>query len=299
MPIMPIYRFKCAKGEVLAFASMVISMDIFRKILPLIMAMAIFLPAGCLTVNAENPVKVADNADIFTDNEEKALEEIILDVIEKHDNQYDIAVLTEHRINNSITTYTDNYYDRGGYGCGPDGSGIMLCIDVDEREYCTTTKGKGITVFTDYGQDHIIDNIMPYMRDGDYETAFRVFAETAGELIDYYDEHGEAYDIIIPKHYGLKFVVSLAVGIITALIICMNLRSKLITVNPQTFAADYVRSGSFRVTGERDLYLYKTVNRTKIESSGGSGSSHGGSRGGSSVHRSSSGSTHGGTRGHF
>ena len=68
---------------------------------------------------------------------------------------------------------------------------------------------------------------------------------------------------------------------IAGLVIVLMMKRKLKSVRPQKTASNYVRTGSFMLTKDLDLYLYRTVTRTRrAETSSGSRSSGGGSRGG-------------------
>lgn len=274
----------------------------FIRIFSMIFAVTVFLAAGCLTVSAKNPDKVVDNADILTDSEERSLEEYIIDIIEKHDSGYDIVILTEYGINGGITEHTDDYYDYNGYGYGPQHSGIILCIDMQERSYHMSTCGEGITVFTDRGLERLEGSFLDDLGSGDYSGAFRNFASECDTLIGYYEENGRAYDVYSVSDAEMsikKFmrsITALIVGVIVALAVCLPMRSQLNSARMQVNAGNYIRQGSFRVTGARDLYLYKRVSRTRISSDSSSGS---GRSGGSSTHRSSSGRSHGGRSGHF
>ena len=70
-----------------------------------------------------------------------------------------------------------------------------------------------------------------------------------------------------------------------------NLKGKLKTVRRQAEAAEYVKTGSMKVTQSRDLFLYKHIDRhAKPKES---------TSGGSRTHTSSSGRTHGGGGGKF
>lgn len=272
-------------------------MNMLKKILSLIAAAVMLVTLNCMTAYAENSDKVVDDADILTDSEEAELEDMILNIIEEHGRKYDIAVVTTYGTNGrSIEAFADDYYDYNGYGYGSRNSGIILAIDMEERAYYMSTCGDGITVFTDYGLEHLDSDFVSFLSSGDYAAAFRHFAEGSDELIDHYESNGSPYDIQRNKHYILYFIISLAAGLIIASTVCGMMKSQLVSVNMQTQAADYIRQGSFRVTGSRDMFLYKTVSRTKVSSSSG-GSGH--SSGGSSTHTSSSGSSHGGHGGRF
>ena len=83
-------------------------------------------------------------------------------------------------------------------------------------------------------------------------------------------------------------LVSVCVGLITALIVTSIMKGKLKTIRPQNTADNYVREGSMVLSQQADLFLYSRVTRVakpkdNLSKSGprisSSGTSHGG-RGG-------------------
>ncbi len=239
------------------------------------------------TVSAENSDKVVDMADLLTDSEESELESEILRIIEQHGYEYDIAAVTVNSTDGKTAeAYADDYYDGGGYGYDDEYSGVLLLIDMGDRAWHISTCGKAIDVFTDQSIDRIGSVIVPYMSDEDYPTAILAYTYCASENIDEYEYRHKPVN-------GEKILISLAVGVIIALIVCLIMKSQLKTAVKQFGAGNYIRRGSLNVQYSRDIFLYRTVSRRKIETDSGG---HGG---GSSTHVSSGGRSHGGGGGHF
>ncbi|MDE6764143.1 MAG: TPM domain-containing protein [Oscillospiraceae bacterium] len=271
-------------------------MKLLKKIAA-VLAAAVMCTVSAYPVYAENSDKVVDKADLLTDSDEKFLELYINEMIEKHNFGYDIVVVTVNSTDgSSAEAYADDYYDYNNYGYDSEGSGLLLLVDMGGRNWHISTKGKGILAFTDYGISQIGDEVAGYLSDGHYYDAFEKFADLADSYIGRYESSGKAYDVgNEPKDYGRIFMVSLAGGMIVAVIVCLCMTSQLKTAVKQTAARVYVKNGSMRVTTARDIFLYNTVSKTKIETDSGG---HGGG-GGSSTHVSSGGSTHGGGGGKF
>ena len=77
----------------------------------------------------------------------------------------------------------------------------------------------------------------------------------------------------------------LIAGLVIGLIYALVLKSKLKIAKSQTGAQQYVVPNSLNLTDARDLFLYQTVTRRKIETSSnrsGGGGFSSGSRGGTS-----------------
>ena len=270
-------------------------MKLLKKITA-VLAAAVMCTASAYPVWAENADKVVDEADLLSDSEERSLEKHILEIIEKHDRKYDIAVVTVNSTDGkSAEAYADDYYDYNYYGYDSEDSGLLLLVDMGGRNWHISTKGKGIRAFTDYGISQIGDKVASYLSDGDYYDAFKKFADQADSYIEKYESSGKAYDVgNKPKDYGQMLGTSFLGGLTIAIIVCLCMMGQLKTAVKQTAARVYVKNGSMRVNHSRDIFLYNTVSKTKIETD--SGSSGGG---GSSTHVSSSGSTHGGGGGKF
>lgn len=261
-----------------------------KKFISVLLAAMLCIFVSALSVSAQNDDKVIDNAGLVSDSEESQLESLIADVIEKYDFGYDIVIVTVNSTDGkSPEAYADDYYDYNNYGYDSAGSGLLLLVDMGNRKWHISTKGSGINAFTDYGIKRIGENVVDGLQSENYYGTFSDFVDLADEYIEAY-ENGEAIDVgNAPKNYAVLFLVSAGLGLILALIICLSLHFKLRTAVKQHSAQAYIKNGSSKITKSRDVFLYKTLSRVKVESDSG----------GSSTHRSSSGSTHGGGGGSF
>lgn len=249
-----------------------------------------------MTAAAQNDRKVVDMAGLLSAQEQSKLEEMLEETATKY--QLDVIAATSDTCGNKTPqAYTDDFYYENDYGYGSSRDGIILMICMQERQFHLATRGKAISVFTDYGLEYIDDQITPMLSDGNYYDAFCCFGTLAEQFIEEYERSGEAYDI---NHtykekmgLGLRLLISLGIGLLAAGIVTLILLHQLKSVAPEHRAHEYVREGSFQVTRCRDIFLYRTVNRRKIEKE-----SHTGG-GGSSTHRTSGGGTAGGRTGSF
>ena len=237
---------------------------------------------------------VNDYADLLTDSEELDLNKKLLAIKQQYG--IDAVIVTTNSTNGmSIANYADDFYDYNGYG----NDGILLVLDMSEREWWFSTKGKGIQYFTDYGIDEIIDDMISDLGNGRYYDAFKTYAKDvekyinsalSGQIIDY--QHKKAA-------FGMMNVlISAFIGLLGSLITMLILKGQMKSVAKQRFANEYIVGNSFMLTGASDLFINRHVTRSRrpepTRSSGGGGYS-----GGSSTHTSSSGSSHGGHGGHF
>lgn len=119
------------------------------------------------------------------------------------------------------------------------------------------------------------------------------FAELCDDFITQ-ARTGEPYTKANLPREALSFVwipLSLIIGFLIALIVVGNMKGKLKTVRAQNKADGYVKKDSMNLTDSRDLFLYRTLTRTKKANEQKSSES--------STHESESGKTHGGGGGSF
>lgn len=264
-----------------------------KKLLKLFLPVIICL--SCLTCQAVSAddyeqydftyPNFVDDADLVDSDEEIAEE------LEEISDEYgiDVVIVTVDSIGSkSATAFADDFYDYNGYS----EDGILFLLSMEHRDWAISTTGYGITAFTDYGCDYIFGCMKDSLADDDYEEAFGIFAEQCDDFL-LQAENGEPYDygnsIKTGKDYIMVIGVALVVGLAAAIIVSLILKSQLKSVSFQRNANSYIKNGSLKVTHSHDIYLYKTVSKTKRESNSG----------GSSTHRGSSGRSHGGSSGKF
>lgn len=242
---------------------------------------------------AGNLPRVVDDADLLEDSQESALEEKLGEISEKY--QCDVVIVTEDSLDGKeATPYADDYYDYNGYGYGENHDGILLLVSMAERKWAISTTGYGIEVFTDAGQEYMVEKFKPYLSDGEYEESFTCFADLCDEFLRQAQE-GKPYDIgNLPKEKmsPVWILVAVGIGFVISLLVTGTMKGQLKSVRSQPAADNYVKPGSFQLRRERDVFLYRTVNRVKKPEPQSSG-------GGSSTHTGSSGTTHGGSSGDF
>lgn len=234
--------------------------------------------------------RVVDEAGLIDDDTLQILNLQFNEVSEKHKVDV-VAVIVNDTNGQYIRDFADDYFDYNGFGYGASADGVVLVVDMSSREWWISTCGYGITAFTDAGIDYLGNELVYYMSDGDFGSAFAVFAELADDFITQ-AKAGVPYDTgTLPKApiTIMHFIIPIIIGCIIGFIATGSLKSQLNSVRPQRAAHSYVKAGSMEVTESRDMYLYRNVTRVKKETESG----------GSSTHRSSSGRSHGGGGGKF
>mgnify|MGYP003175705901 CR=1 FL=1 len=256
--------------------------DILRKFMLLVMSvsiMSVFL--GFSVSSAAGKKSVIDDAGLIKASDEKELDKKIKNI---QKDKFDVVILTVKSLDGkSAQDYADDYYDNNDYGLDNEKSGVLFLVSKGDRKYHISTKGAGIKAFTDYGIGRIKEEIRPYLSDGDYFNA-------CDEFLTPYDTdnpYNEEIDYVILE------VIALVIAFVIALISVGIMRLRMNTAKPKGTAMEYIKKGSFKLTSEKDIFMYSTVTKTAKPKDNDN------SAGGSTTHVSSSGSEHGGGGGSF
>ena len=250
------------------------------------------MPVYAATETAEN---VTDGADLLTDEEETVLSEEVSELEAK--TGWDIFVVTTADAEGkSATAYADDFFDEN---TAEDASGVVLLIDMDNREVYISTCGESIRYLTDKRQDAIFDECYDEVVDAEY---FSCFGTMLYDVEYYYDkgiEEGQYnYDTETGErsyYHGISLmelagalIIAVIVGVVFYVFIVGKYRLKF-----NTDKYDYHKYGKVNLTHRQDQLVNVTHTQRRIQSSSGGGGSH--SSGRSSTHRSSSGRSHGGS----
>jgi uncharacterized protein len=239
--------------------------------------------------------RVVDEADLLTDSQEEALLDKIEDIADEYEFDVVVYTSTDGQIYSAMEE-ADDIFDYNGYGYGEEDDGIIFYVNMEIRDYWFSTKGHGITAFTDYGIDILKEKCQPKLSEGEYYEAFDTYLVLVDEFLGE-AENGKPYDTNNKYLTMTDIIIRIAIAVVIAMVIAgivlLIMSRKMKTAVPQLYAKEYMKKDSFHLTRESDRFLYSNTVRTAIpKSSSGSG-------GGSSTHRSSSGSSHGGGGGSF
>ena len=273
-----------------------------------ILFLCLILVCPVLTAKAANP-KILDDAGLLWYGEAELLESMAQSITDEYG--MDVVILTVDSTNGTyIETFADDFYDYNGYGVGADGSGVLLVLAMDTREWAISTCGEAIYAITDFGVQALFEDMAPYLSQDEYFEAFEVYLE----ILPYYFEayqHGAPIDGWAGNYQGPgsveigtredivyyekqpNYLLAPIIGSVLAGVVIFIMRSAMNTKRPQRSAVNYMIHGTDRLR-QQDIYLYSQVRkvRKQQQSSGGHG-------GGSSVHHSSGGRSHGGGHGRF
>ena len=247
--------------------------------------------------------KVYDFADLLTDEEEDKLYQEVIDYINL--TNYDLAlVTTNENLKSSPMAYADDFYDYNKFGITSTRDGLIILIDMQNRELYISTTGYAIKMYSDerlgireefYGTNSVLDNGYDYIKQEDY---YNTFSSMIKRLIDYYqlgfpdtnanleiDENGHPH-YIKKMPYSMIFIISTIITTIVALVTYFKSRLKIKVGS----IISYMKDKQIKVKEDQLVNTIVTHHLRASDSSSGGGSSGGGS----SFHSSSSGSSHGG-----
>jgi len=272
----------------------------------------------------ESLPRIVDEALLLDEAESAALGEYLRALAGQYG--MDVVIVTREGLEGKTPMeYADDFFDYGGYGWREEsndditaGSGILLLVEMEQGDIWISTKGRGMSVFSDSAVDMIIDAIEPDLTDGFYFDALNRFLgevewylqnDTGSYGNDYYENsdyvNDYSYSGGVYFNWGIFFVVTL-IGLIIAWAVVASMKRKHNTIRLAAAAHSYQQR--FDLTERQDIFLYSNTTRVKLPddppaSSGGhissSGSSHGGGGSFGGGHSSSSGSSHGGGGGKF
>lgn len=247
-------------------------------------------------VDSTNVVSyVNDYAGLLSSDEISELERQITDMREKTD--WDIfAVTTYDAEGKSSREYADDYYDE----CtAEDSDGILVLIDMDNREIYISTSGNAIRYLADERIERVLDEGFYYAGEGEYASCLSAILSTA----EYFYDSGilqeqENYDVetgAISEYRSLTWmevvpILLLAVGAGLAIYVIVI---KSYSMKGGRYDYPYMKYGKIELISQEDRFIRQYVTHQRIQTNSGA---HGGghSSGRSSVHRSSSGRSHGG-----
>ena len=134
---------------------------------------------------------VVDRAGLLSDDEAGILSKRLVDLGSAY--RCDIVVVTVDDLGETdVSDYADDFFDYNGYGYGAepdengataDGDGILLLISIAQRQYCLSTSGKAIEIFSDDDLNSLAAQFTDQLSADDYMGAFFTFADGCEQIL--------------------------------------------------------------------------------------------------------------------
>ena len=219
---------------------------------------------------------ISDSAGILTRDECDNLMERAEAISAKYSCDVGIVTIDEMSDNDGAYEWARYIYEEYGFGYGADKSGLLFFLSMAERDYALVAYGYGNTAFTDHGKDVMLDkHILPLLRENKYYDAFSTYLDKSEEFLGMARE-GAPFDVDTdPENANRALLGKLAVTILLPLliawIVCSIWKKQMKTAVTARTAGNYIPPGGFRLTGQADMFLYRTQTRRKIERSSSGG----------------------------
>ena len=243
-----------------------------RRLFSLTLALALCLMLALTVYAAPSGDLVMDQAGLLTESEADALNTRLQQISSTYNAQVVVATVSVLE-SGDVDYFIEYIYDTMELGYGPSRDGVLLVVCMDPRQYRILTNGMADEAIGADGIEAIGDIIVSDLSDGYYADAFQSFAD---ECEYYLNGHLNGF----PFEFGINLVIAVVIGFVIGLVVALILKGQLKSVRQQNQANVYVKPGSMHLTTSNDLFLYRTVQRRKKEttSASGTGRSSGGSR---------------------
>ena len=143
-------------------------------------------PFSALAANRDESLSgnllVVDNAGLLSSRECEALEQTAQTISSAHD--CEVIILTANGTGGkNAREYAEDYFIDHDYGFGTDRNGIMLFLDMGERDYHLATRGSAISAFPDNTLLFLESRFLPDLSDGDYAEAFETYLDYSDKIL--------------------------------------------------------------------------------------------------------------------
>ena len=212
---------------------------------------------------------VDDLANILTRQQVEELQERAVAITQRHQCEVIIITIEAMDDDDGIDEWARYFYKQYEYGYGTEKSGIMFLLSMAEQDYALIAYGYGNTAFTDHGKNIMLDRyILPLLADDKYFEAFSAYLDKADEYL-VMARGGSPFDTNTdPESARNDFYIRLAVTILLPLliasIVCSSWKNQMKTAVAARTAHNYIPANGFKLTGQTDMFLYKTQTQTKI-----------------------------------
>lgn len=230
---------------------------LFSVILVLMLALSM-----AVSVSAATDAFVYDEAGLLTEGARADLANRLSQLSDTYDAQIVVATIPSAE-GNSVDAIVEYFYDSMGFGYGENHDGVLLLVCMEPREYRILSNGYCGTAINTGAIDDISDAIVNDLSDGDYADAFGGFADKCEYYLDGYLNG-------FPFNFGISLGIALLIGVLVGQIVGKILKGQLKTVRKENRAQNYVKSGSMKLTEQRDTFLYRDVMKTQKDTDSGS-----------------------------
>lgn len=252
-----------------------------RWILLLALSFCLYLPNALSQAYASE--NVIDQAGLFTTEEVTEINKAVSNF--KNQTKMDAVVLTtDNAEGKSAMEVADDYYDQHDYGTGPDKSGFLFLIDMDNRTYYISTAGKMMSIIDGNRRERMLDHAEDEMYRQQFGQAALSILEDMTDYANRYDYDQETGQLSRVRTLSpLKILIGVVAGIISA-IACYSSIVSNYSLKRSTYNYDYRQNGNLELLDRQDQ-LVNTFTTSRYvpranygngNHTSGGGNSHGG-----------------------
>lgn len=248
----------------------------------------------------ERFVYVYDEAGLLTVPERDALESQAADFSGEYDFAVYVVTVSDYRDygGGTVDAVAASIFEKNDFGLGAEGSGVLLLLSMEERDYALFFHGYGNSAFTERDKDRLEEAFLDDFRRDDWYGGFSDFVSscggmleqaTAGDSSDRYtpyvngDTHPSFFRGLRERlgPFGLMIVIVVFPALV-ALIVCTIAKRNMKSVKKAEKADFFAVPGSMELYASEDRFTHITQARVKVESDSDINRSGGGGGGGSS-----------------
>ena len=267
-----------------------------KKLFIILLAAIIF---AIPTASAKQLQHVADQTDSFSPKEAAILQKKMQSIYDTYG--FDtVIVTTDNSKGQTAQMYAADFYDEfRSYSDYP--NGLIFSFNFDIGEYYEASRGMGITIFSEQGEDTLDNLLRPHLSERNYYQAMVSYLNYVENRLSMYSQTDDDGKVVLSTTKRLPNIresislsasylwIMLLIGVVVGTASAFVMKSKLLIAKPQSSAHQYTVPNSLNLRDSSEIYLYQTITRTRIQenksSGGGSGggtftSSGGGSYGG-------------------
>ncbi len=284
-----------------------------RVITGLIAVLFVLAP---FSVAAQDESRIFDDAGLFSPTNIQRLDEKIADMEAGGRWNYYI-VTTRDAGGKTARSFADDFYDQNHLGRGEDASGVLLLIDMDNREAYISTGGAAVDYYSAQKIDTALDKVASSLSHSNYYSAANAFlnamnapvhtpagtapsgdsaaggVETQPETAS--EAQGSAGNETVPAEWTwgtwaiFSAVCAVFVGVIIFVVFLIQYRSK---IGKQGMPAFFQNQDQLTLTRSEDRFVNVVTHTRRVQQSSSQSRNKEGTK--PSVHQSSSGVRHGG-----
>ncbi len=256
-------------------------MVLLDKYIKIWIVVFVFLALQNISTQA-NTNNVIDELDYLSETEENNLQTMI----EEMQNAYmldAVIVITDQVDGKSSQVFAEEFYDVNEYGIGTEADGIIMLINMEQRELWMSTTGRMTIAKYEAQIDRIVGNVTKKLKDENYYDASLLFLEE----IKYIEEDTGLYEKAYEEVYEgqrlsdsllnpIPYIFIAIIATVATVMITLSNKGESIT-NGYT----YEKQNGFNLIHQQDQFIRQQTTKVKINNGS---SSSGGSSGSSRSH---------------